>query len=184
MTDLKDTPPSRARGSSKPSAPEVTPANDHLERLLAQLSKIADSVTKLTDSESVTKLTDGQPEALETDPATEERRKALFAYNFLGEALGRQGFAVPRAEVYRSSAVVGGQTITTLLFDQLGQGTTARVRASNNMQQILLNLPEGEFVNTIFSFNQPIDSIIVLDKDNVPVAIGPYPVPEPRLTAE
>jgi len=169
----KDSTPGRAKSSSKPAHQSTTdaPAPDSLQQLLEQLGRIADSVTRLTEPKSAA-ADAGQ--AAESGPAAQERAKALFAYEFLGEVLGRPGFAVPRVQVSRGTTVGRGRFITTLIFQQLNGGTTARVRAADNRQQILLNLQVGNPVDVEeIPVEQPIDSIVVLDGSGVPVAIGP-----------
>jgi hypothetical protein len=176
MTDPKKPPSSGAQSRSKASesAPaaeatgtaEIVLPPDPLNRLLEQLGRIADSVARLPGTPGTGP--GGEP-AAETGPAAEERRKALFAYEFLGEMLGRRGFAVPKVGVVRDRDGNQGN----LTFTNLGLGKTARVRAANNSQDIIENLQENVSVNTDIPNGQPIDSIVVLDAVGVPVAIGP-----------
>lgn len=169
MTDPKKPTPSGASSRSKASeqpSPTTDLAGDPLGKLLEQLGKIADSVGRLTEprTEATT----------ETGPAAEERRKALFAYEFLGEVLGRTNFAVPRVGVTRCRAATGS-TRGALRFTELLTGTKARVRAADNSQEVLRNLQEGVVSDEmkVIKDDQPIDSIVVLDITDVPVAIGP-----------
>jgi hypothetical protein len=173
MTDPKKPPSSGAQSRSKASEPapaadttgtvEVVVPSDPLNRLLEQLAKIADSVAKLPGGVAT------REPAAETGPAAEERRKAVFAYEFLGEVLGRRGFAVAKVGVVRDRDGNQGN----LTFTNLGLGKTARVRAADNSQDIIENLQENVQVNTDIPNGLPIDSIVVLDAVGVPVAIGP-----------
>jgi hypothetical protein len=165
--------PSNPNGKRRPRS-----AAERQVEQLQQLTKLAASVERLarTAPNAAAQPTLPTPEVRRPTP---DVRRARFAYKFLGELLGRRGgFVVPRVEVVRD---LGELTFTNLTVDEppIGEviGTEARLRAGNGAEETLQNLDEGAAANTTIQNDQPIDAIVVLDNDHVPLAIGPCQEP-------
>lgn len=159
---------------TEPAAP------DPQEQLLRQLTVLASAVETLARTGAATRPAEpcgpGAPAGLDGV----ECRRVQFAYEFLGEMLGRRGqpvFSVPRATATRDRG--------SLTFTELRGGTVARLRARDGTTDVLEELREGVAVQTGIPDEQPIDSIVVLDgRDGVAVAIGPCLAPLPPIIIE
>lgn len=120
------------------------------------------------------------PPAATTDAA--QRTRVVFAYDFLGQALGRRA---PR--VFRPRTVGVNRRGASLTFSGLtGANPLAKIRSNKNVVVELSNLVDGQAVRIDqdtdsakhITNDQRIDSIIVLDSPGgVPVAIGPCLAP-------
>jgi hypothetical protein len=175
MPDPKTPTPSGAQSRSK-AEETTTPATDPqadpllLQGLLTQLTSLAASAKQLADDQT--------PPAGTPDPVAEERKKVLFAYEFLGEVLGRRlgsrFFATPKVTVDRDF------TSATLTFTGLpATSRVARVRAAGGGVEVLplpdplpdptqgATVPVTEIPNA-----EAIDSIVILDGRGVPLALG------------
>lgn len=153
--------------------------------VLAQLLALTQSIKDLATQN--TKPVDPPPtEPVEPPPAATtdaaQRTRVVFAYDFLGQALGRR---TPR--VFRPGTVDVSRDGTSLTFSGLtGANPLAKIRSNKNVVVELKDLVNNQAVRTDqdtdstkhITADQRIDSIIVLDSPGgVPVAIGPCLAP-------
>lgn len=173
-TPRTSTGPGRSKAAEAPAAPESQ------EELLRQLTVLAAAVEKLARGGPPPRPGEPPGPCPPPDPDADERRRVQFAYEFLGEVLGRRGqpaFAVPRVTVTRDRG--------RLTFTELRGGTVARLRARDGTTDVLEELREGVAAQTSIPDEQPIDSIVVLDgRDGPAVAIGPCLAPLPPIIIE
>jgi len=158
-TSTSDSPPST-------NPPPPTPPDNNkvvLEQLVALTKSISDLVQQNTAAG------DG-----ETRPLSPEEIRAVFAYDFLGQVLGRRA---PR--VFQLRTVGVSRDFGTLTFTELNGATVAKIRAGNNTTRVLEGLQNGQAVTIDQGANaiadaQRIDSIVIFNSPGgVPVAIGP-----------
>jgi hypothetical protein len=170
MTNPKTTDSRAVAARTKQAAAEVEPTGDR-DAMLAQLVSLTKSIGELAQQKNGS--AGGQVTAATTDDFAEQDR-VRFAYNFLGFVLGRRApsvFQLPPVDVHRDPG--------TLTFTRLGDATVAKVRAANNVVQVLEGLREGRPVtidqgDKAIRNDQRIDSIVTFTaRDGVPVAIGP-----------
>lgn len=178
MTNPKTSESRAVAGRAKPAAAEVEPAADR-DAMLAQLVSLTKSIGELAQQKNGT-TGDQVTVTPDDDPVLRQQDRVRFAYNFLGFVLGRRA-----PSVFQLTTVDVKRRHRTLTFTGLGGATAAKVRAANNVVQVLEGLVEGWPV-TIDEGDKPItddlriDSIVTLTaKDGVPVAIGPCLDPVP-----
>ena len=144
-----------------------------LAQLLALTQSIKDLATQNTKPVA-------HPPTATTDAA--QRTRVVFAYDFLGQALGRR---TPR--VFQPKTVDVNRRGAYLTFSGLtGANRLAKIRSNKNIVVELSNLVDNQAVHINqgtdpakhITNDQWIDSIIVLDSPGgVPVAIGPCLAP-------
>jgi hypothetical protein len=182
MTNPKPRTPSAGSGTRVTAN---TPDADNSDDLLRQLIKLTESVEKLANRPAAravpppptpTPTPTPSPGPPEREPAENERLTMLFAYDFLGEALGRRNFRFTRP-------AVADRDRDGLRFTDLRGGTFARLRSADNRIEELENLVAGTRVRlTVIPDDQAIDAIVVLERrDGVPVAIGNCQGPVPGV---
>ncbi len=147
---------------------------DRQEELLRQLVNLAASVEQLAQRSS-TRGQDVTPLA-EPEPPTPQQRKEQFSYSFLGHLLGRRGkeFVVTPVTVKRS---VDGKA---LIFEDLlgGRATAALLRGREGSVELLTGLVQGRDTPlTKIKQLEPIDAIVMLGENSVPLTIGCPPPP-------
>lgn len=158
-------------GAGREPSDDATKSRDDL---LRQLVRLTDAVEKLANrtpppTEPPTPPPPTTPPITSTppDPVVDERRKVLFAYDYLGEVLNRRNFRFnPRAEVDRDD--VG------LTFRNLGEVVASvRLRSADNTVEPLSGITNNVRVELQkIPDDQPIDAFLVLDPQGVPVAIA------------
>jgi len=150
------------------AVPVRTPAEAEREELLRHIAALTASVNTLAQRALPPAI--GEADTSTRSQAEADQATVLFAYNFLGEVLGRQDFNVPRVAVSRGSK--------TLTFTELRGGAFALVRAANNQVDNLDNLVVNQPFALTIPDSQAIDAIVMFDRaGGVPVAIGECPGP-------
>ncbi|MEV6847949.1 hypothetical protein [Actinoplanes sp. NPDC051411] len=183
MTNPK---PRTAAAGSGTRVTANTPGADNSDDLLRQLIKLTESVEKLANrpagravpppAPTPTPTPTPPPGPPEREPAENERLTMLFAYNFLGEVVGRRNFRF-------TLRAVADRDRDGLRFTELRGGTFARLRSADNRIEELENLVAGTRVKlTVIPDDQAIDAIVVLERrGGVPVAIGNCQGPVPGV---
>lgn len=152
-----------------------------LAQLVALTQSIKDLVTQNTEPVEPPPTEPVEPPPAGTTDAA-QRTRVVFAYDFLGQVLGRR---TPR--VFQPRTVDVNRRGAHLTFSGLtGVNPLAKIRSNKNVVVELGNLVNGQAVHINQSTDpakhitndQRIDSIIVLDSPGgVPVAIGPCLTP-------
>ncbi|WP_328475145.1 hypothetical protein OHA21_17695 [Actinoplanes sp. NBC_00393] len=151
--------------NSKQSAADTGTAAIAPEELMRQLVRLTDSVQQLARQGASTPQPAPPPAGAQPDPAADERRKVLFAYDYLGQVLDRRNFQLKRVTVTR--------TADGLTFTDLNGGVSARLRSAGNRTETLTGLSEGVQVDLKeIPDDDRIDAFLVLDGQGVPVALG------------
>ncbi|MFJ7213002.1 hypothetical protein [Amycolatopsis sp. NPDC098790] len=178
MTNPKTTESRAVAGRGKQAAAEVEPAGDR-DAMLTQLVSLTKSIGELAQQRNGT-AGDRVAVTATDDTDTAEQDRVRFAYNFLGFALGRRA-----PSVFQLTTVDVDREPGKLTFKRLGAATVAKVRAANNVVQVLEGLVEGQAVPIdqgpkAIQDDQRIDSIVLFTSlGGVPVAIGPCREPVP-----
>ncbi|GAA5165293.1 MULTISPECIES: hypothetical protein [Amycolatopsis] len=154
--------------STTDGAERKEPAPVAPDPVLDQLVSLTRSISDLVRQNA--EVQDTTTTAADAD----EQARVVFAYDFLGVVLGRRA-----PSVFQLTKVTVTRKPGTLTFTGLGGATAAKIRAANNVTQLLQGLAEGVPVRIDQGANaiqddQRIDSIVTFTAvGGLPVALGP-----------